>query len=409
MAGRDVAQVAAQVRAVAAGFAAERRERQQRRHLDPADFAALAAAGLPRLSVPRRYGGLWDSRTQSTRALADLFRVLGAADPSVALVASMHHAVLSTAGWQADEHAPAPYTDAWEEQKRWVFQSVEDGAWWGTIQSEPGSGGDLRKSQALARRGAGTGEYRLSGLKHFGSGTGVTAYMITQAIPEGEAEPDLFILAMRDVPLDGSQGVSLVAPWDGHGMPATQSHALEFLDFPARRSAWPAAARPPQEAAVAGSPVWPPIFVGIVDVAMATARDQLARRTNWSAFEEVEWTRAEMEAWLLTQAYAGMLSAIEANEATRLLAKLAIAELAESVLSRLCRVIGGGTYSQHSPFGCWLEDVRALGFLRPPWSLAYSSQAAQSRRALSAEGAPHGPGESRIAPGAPARQRHTAP
>ena len=37
---------------------------------------------------------------------------------------------------------------------------------------------------------------------------------------------------------------------------------------------------------------------------------------------------------------------------------------------RLGRVLGGGTFSQRSPFSHWLEDVRALGFLRPPWGLA---------------------------------------
>ena len=47
------------------------------------------------------------------------------------------------------------------------------------------------------------------------------------------------------------------------------------------------------------------------------------------------------------------------------------AELAESCTSRLCHVVGGGSYSQRSPFGHWFEDVRALGFLRPPWGLAF--------------------------------------
>ena len=32
-------------------------------------------------------------------------------------------------------------------------------------------------------------------------------------------------------------GVTLVAPWDGHGMTATQSHALAFADYPAVRLA----------------------------------------------------------------------------------------------------------------------------------------------------------------------------
>ena len=51
----------------------------------------------------------------------------------------------------------------------------------------------------------------------------------------------------------------------------------------------------------------------------------------------------------------------------------AIAELAESTLARCCKIIGGGTFNRSSPFGFWYEDVRALGFLRPPWGLAHDN------------------------------------
>jgi hypothetical protein len=40
-------------------------------------------------------------------------------------------------------------------------------------------------------------------------------------------------------------------------------------------------------------------------------------------------------------------------------------------MTRICRVLGGGTFARQSPFGHWFEDVRAPGFLRPPWGLAY--------------------------------------
>jgi hypothetical protein len=48
-----------------------------------------------------------------------------------------------------------------------------------------------------------------------------------------------------------------------------------------------------------------------------------------------------------------------------------VAELAESVTRRICNVIGGGAYNRSSPFGYYFEDVRALGFLHPPWGLAF--------------------------------------
>jgi hypothetical protein len=35
--------------------------------------------------------------------------------------------------------------------------------------------------------------------------------------------------------------------------------------------------------------------------------------------------------------------------------------------------MGGGTFARQSPYGFWFEDVRALGFLRPPWGLAFDT------------------------------------
>ena len=67
-----------------------------------------------------------------------------------------------------------------------------------------------------------------------------------------------------------------------------------------------------------------------------------------------------------------------ALNAGRVRAKEAVADLAEGILLRLTRVLGGGTFSQRSPFAHWFEDVRALGFLRPPWGLAYDHLFASS-------------------------------
>jgi hypothetical protein len=94
------------------------------------------------------------------------------------------------------------------------------------------------------------------------------------------------------------------------------------------------------------------------------------------AYEQVEWANAEQEAWLMRQAYEGMLRAVETEPLplrSVLLGKTACAGLAEECLRRIVRVMGGGTYARHSPFGFWFEDVRALGFLRPPWPLAYQA------------------------------------
>ena len=367
------------VKDIAFEFAADRAQRQARTSLDPADFDRLAAAGVLRTGLPDSRGGLWVDAAQSARGICEIYRTIAHGDPSVALVASMHPAVL--AFWLATRSVPEPDAHAWSEQRDRVFRAVEGGAWFGTITSEPGSGGDVMRTRAVAR--ADLNGWRVEGQKHFGSGTGISRFMLTTAVPEGADEPDWFLVPMHGVHLDGSDGVRLVAAWDGHGMQATQSHALEFLACPAERFAWPGHLR---EVIATASPFFGLLFtgvvLGVVETAVDLARGQLAtRRDGLRPYEQVEWTQAELEAWTLAQVYEGALRALESGSPSAgasLRAKTMSAQLAESCLSRLCRVLGGGTFSRRSPIGNWFEDVRALGFLRPPWGLAYDALLAET-------------------------------
>ena len=118
------------------------------------------------------------------------------------------------------------------------------------------------------------------------------------------------------------------------------------------------------------------MIVGVVQSSHAAAAQRIVpRKDGLRRFEAVEWARIETECWLIDQAYERLLQLAEAKGPGFGLdsqqAKLAIAELAESVTQRICRVIGGGSFSRSSHFGAAFEDVRALGFLRPPWALAY--------------------------------------
>ncbi len=367
----------ANTREIARRFAADRRQRQQRRALDPADIDALKGIGLHLAAVPEDHGGWWQHRRQSLRVQCDALRLLAQGDASLALVASMHPSVLSL--WR-DPDPPAAGAAAWEAQKREVFGTVIDGGWWGTITSEPGSGGDIAQTRARAvKADGGPNAFRISGEKHFGSGTGGTTHMLTTARRADADAPDVFYLDVRNVAWDGSAGMTLTAAWDGHGMAATNSHAFTFTDYPATRAAWPGSLNEVLEGtggALTLALVAP--FVGIVEAAMQHTREAFTRRglrpENFRAFEQVEWTSAHREAWLLLQAYDGALAAVERNgralhEAA--LAKINIAVLAESILTRLCRIAGGGVYARHSPLGFWFEDVRAAGFLRPPWTMAH--------------------------------------
>jgi alkylation response protein AidB-like acyl-CoA dehydrogenase len=298
----------------------------------------------------------------------------------------MHPAVVGF--WLAREEREPP---AWAEQRDAVLQSAGAGSQWGTITSEPGSGGDISRTKAVAIPDAsfsgalpGRG-YRVSGNKHFGSGSGVTDYMITTAVPQGEDAPAFFALDFRDRPWDGSAGLQLLAEWDGMGMAATQSHAMRLDGCPATRMEWPG---PIEDLTLAAGPLVATVFtavvLGVFDEAVKTAKAQLGpKAAELRPYERVEWTKAESDHWLAVQAYEGALRAVESGDHVAAVhaagrAKQNVAELAEGALGRITRVIGGGTFSRRSPFAAWFEDVRALGFLRPPWGLAYDNLFATS-------------------------------
>lgn len=372
---RSLDAIADAIRETASAFAEERHERQRRRELDPADFARLADAGFLLVSVRKEHGGVFEGAERSVRPVAGLLRTLARGDASVALVASMHATVPMACGWLADGQPPPELARAWNDQCTFVARSALDGSWWGTLSSEPGSGGDTAKTKAVAVP-AGDGSYAVTGIKHFGSGSGVMGYMMTTARPAGEDAPDVFFIDTRAMPWDGSRGMRLTAEWDGHGMTATQSHGFELTDVPATRVAW---ARPMERNSVQfatyGLALFTSVIVGVIDAAMEAAAPRIdARADALGAFERIEWVRASNEAWLIEQAFEGMLRAAETGDRTSALrGKAVVSELAESVMTRVCRVMGGGTYARHSPFGFWFQDVRALGFLRPPWPLAYAS------------------------------------
>jgi alkylation response protein AidB-like acyl-CoA dehydrogenase len=366
----------ADIRELARGFAADRRQRQQRTALDPADIATLKSIGFHLAAVPEEYGGWWQSREKSLRTQCEALRLLAQGDPSLALVASMHPVVLTY--WRDPELPPTGHQE-WEAQRQAVFEAVMDGAWWGTITSEPGSGGDIGKTRATAVPSG--DHYLLTGEKHFGSGSGATTHMLTTALRPGADAPDWFFLNVRDAPWDGSTGMTLKAAWDGHGMPATNSHAFAFKDFPATRMAWPGNWREVSErTGGSGALGYTAVFPGIIDAAMRHMREEFIRRgrqpENFKAFDKIEWTHAHREVALINQCYEAALTAIERRGTARheaALAKANIAVLAASVMDRLCRIAGGGAYARQSPLGFWFEDVRAAGFLRPPWATAYDS------------------------------------
>lgn len=372
---------------IAADWRSSRAARFARTRLDPHDFERLRTAGLPLLPVPVAHGGGWVDAPTSMRGVCEALRTLAAGDPSPTLVSAMHPAVL--AFWLANE---ALECAPWEAQRAAVFAAAADGAQWGTVTSEPGSGGDVARTTAVAEPLAGDDDleipgdrYAITGDKHFGSGTGVCSFMFTTAMPVGEERPAAFFLDTRPLVTGGQvPGFTVVREWDGVGMAATQSHAVRLDGCRAVRLAWPGELDALTRGAGPLNMCWfTAVVLGVVDEAIAVAGERVRPRVGaLRPYEQVEWARASNDHWLAVQAYEGVLRAIEAGDPAALVAalrgKTAVAELAEQTLVRIGRVVGGGTFSGSSPFASWFEDVRALGFLRPPWGLAYDGLIAAS-------------------------------
>lgn len=381
-------EVLANVKGLARSFAEDKSVRARRTAVERADFDRLRDAGYLLTGVPVECGGLWVDARASSRAYCEMVRALGAADPSLALVCTMHPAVLVF--WLDHSTPQREHAAAWRDQREWIFQTALDGSWWGTIASEPGSGGDLTASKATAHkvntRARDAEEayrigvpvdlrYQLTGDKHMGSGSGITDFMITVARPDAEEQPELFFLDVRNSVWDGSTGMKLVREWDGYGMGATQSHAFRFDAYPIERYAWPTHAL---EIVPNVMPLILCLFssavMGVLDGAMELARTILTRSgSNHRPIERVAWVNAENQYWLAEQAWRGAMAALSEDRDPAIAAaraKYVLAELAESMLSELAKALGAKSFSQSLPFGQWMHDVRALGFLRPPWGLA---------------------------------------
>ena len=363
---------------LAADWAGERTERLARQHLERADFDALIDTGYLRLMVPVDHGGLWTSLAETGPVIVDAVGRLARGDHSVALVASMHPAVMIA--WTAIADAPEEQAAAWAEQRARVFASATDGHMWGTITSEPGSGGDVMRTKAIARP-TDDGGYTLHGAKHFGSGSGMSSFMITTARVEALDLVLPFFIDLRDNPWDGTAGIEITRPWDGMGMKATQSHAAMLDGIRGEVFAWPGAlsAVGPTLNAL-GLTMFCAVVATVVDQAMAETDRRLTGR-ELRPYEDVTWTEAQVGHWMLTQALKGLVDELATKPPTEVAvsaikAKTGMADLAETVLRNASRAVGGGAFAASSPYASWFEDVRALGYLRPPWALAFDQLSA---------------------------------
>ncbi|MET7685817.1 SfnB family sulfur acquisition oxidoreductase [Streptomyces sp. NPDC005423] len=207
----------AEALAVAAALADEFRPgasaRDTERRLPRAELDRLSAAGLLAVTVPAEHGGA-DVRAET---LAEIFRLLGSADGSLAQIPQSHFAYVNVIRRQGSA-----------EQRKFFFAELLAGRRFGNAQSEAGTKHvqDIRTRLTPRPDGA----YDLTGVKHYSTGA-----LFADWIPVlARAEDDNLHVAY--VPSD-ADGVTVVDDWDGMGQRTTASGTvrLESVTVPADR------------------------------------------------------------------------------------------------------------------------------------------------------------------------------
>ncbi|MCF2524690.1 acyl-CoA dehydrogenase family protein [Bradyrhizobium sp. G127] len=198
---------------IAADLAADSAENDRTGRIAPRVFSELAKTGLLGLTVSKAHGGAG----AGMRETADVLRVLGKADPSVALILAMHFI----------QHLIIARTENWP---RHLAQKLVRDATGGVglinaLRVEPEQGSPARGGlpATVARR---TAEgWRLTGRKIYSTGAPVLRWYLVWARTD---EPDVR-LGIFLVPA-GLPGTRIVETWDHLGLRASGSHDVIFDD-----------------------------------------------------------------------------------------------------------------------------------------------------------------------------------
>ncbi|MFF4394851.1 SfnB family sulfur acquisition oxidoreductase [Streptomyces sp. NPDC001480] len=209
----DDAEALAVAAALAEEFRAGAAERDAERRLPRAELDRLSASGLLAVTVPAEHGGA----DVSARTLAEIFRLLGSADGSLAQIPQSHFAYVNVIRRQGGE-----------QQRKFFFGELLAGRRFGNAQSEAGTRHVQDIRTRLERRP--DGSYLLTGVKHYCTGA-----LFADWIPVlARAEDDELHVAYvpRDAP-----GVTVVDDWDGMGQRTTASGTvrLDAVPVPADR------------------------------------------------------------------------------------------------------------------------------------------------------------------------------
>lgn len=199
---RNDAEVIQTVTALADEFRKDAIQRDQKRILPEREIESLTRAGFYGITVPKKFGGA----DVSAVTLADAFRILSAADPSIGQMPQNHFC------W-----APIFETGT-AKQEEYFYGRLLKGDRIGNAHSE-NTRKRPRDYEAQLKRVS--GGYVFTGKKYYSTGAVFADWIPTIANdPEGNA---LMLFAHRDSP-----GLSVVNDWAGMGQRTTASGTTIF-------------------------------------------------------------------------------------------------------------------------------------------------------------------------------------
>jgi SfnB family sulfur acquisition oxidoreductase len=191
-------------------FAEGAAERDRDRVVPYRQIEDLSRTGLLAITVPESFGG----SDVSPRTLAEVVRILAAADPNVAQIPNSHFVyinLLKVAGTQ--------------EQQRFFFNEVLSGGVLGRAESEPGSAGTVLDARLTRDE---PGSFRLNGHKDYCTGAIFATWIPTLArLDDGTPEGGEELIAFVDRAV---AGVSVLDDWGGMGQRTTASGSVVFTD-----------------------------------------------------------------------------------------------------------------------------------------------------------------------------------
>ncbi|MBT1509164.1 acyl-CoA/acyl-ACP dehydrogenase [Bradyrhizobium sp. SRL28] len=177
------------------------------------NFEDLSQAGLLALTVPVALGGAGAGAAEAARILG----IIGKADPSTALVLSMHYI----------QHLVMARSSRWPVRlsRKLARETVEGVALVNALRVEPELGSPARGGlpATIARRTE-TG-WRLSGRKIYSTGAPILKwYAVWARTDEAETRVGMFLVPA------GLPGTRIVETWDHLGLRASGSHDVIFED-----------------------------------------------------------------------------------------------------------------------------------------------------------------------------------